>query len=215
MENPSFQPVVECRKGIIVKNKSLKWQVKRQTDSYAPTCAISSNSLRPRSPSNRPALVAELPAIPTPAAKSTVEIGYSATEGTKGVDGLNRALSTSTPSISPLGVGTAASPLQNIGYDLTGNFKGPYELDRSLSPSAPSISPLSVGTASSPPNYSAIQSASSEIGSLMSGRRVSPPSFTPFSEKFGPLPSNPKRTSSRISSWMRDPLPILVIGRLW
>lgn len=205
--NPSFQPVVECRKGVIVKNKSLKWQLKRQTDAYSPTSTVPSSTFRPRSPSGLPAPVAELPAMPTSAAKSTTEIGHGATEKLKGAYEVDRPLSTSAPSISPLGAEKAPFPLQEIGYSLTGKPKGLDGVDRSLSTSTPSLSPLSVGTASSPPHYSAIQSASSETGSLMSGRKGSPASFLPFSEKLEPSPSDPKRTWSRISSWMRESSP--------
>lgn len=234
MGNPSFQPVVECRKGIIAKNKSVKWQLKHQEGSDEQT-SISLNTSEPKRPSDSPVSVAELPAMSTSTSKNSTETGYSAIGKSKGVD---RSLSTSKPFISPLSEGTAptlreiglgltekqngvdrslstsesfisplsegTTPLSDIGLGLTEKQKG---LDHSLSSPTPSISPFSVMTASSPPHYSSIQSASSEIGSLTSGKRDSPLSFLRFSEKSGPLSLKPKRSWSRISSWMYESAP--------
>lgn len=105
--NPSFQPVVECRKGVIIKSKSIKWQVHHQEEVVTPTRRESSSSFRPQSPVSLPPSVAELPAIPTPRAEYAIEIDQGSEGKVKGVD---HKLSTLARSVSPLSVLTASSP---------------------------------------------------------------------------------------------------------
>ncbi|KAK2768705.1 hypothetical protein FQN54_000561 [Arachnomyces sp. PD_36] len=109
MRNPMFQPVVQCRKGVIVKNKSIKWRLTSQEEVSPPERRTSSSTFRLLKPatSEIPQPIAELPAIPSSKAKEAMGMSNLEIKMPKPV---NRAMSISASSISPLSVGTASSP---------------------------------------------------------------------------------------------------------